>query len=110
MAGVGIGTAQDLTFGFPIGVLGAVVFWGFFQRRRIAASAANSAIRSYEQRAAGAGPGGGGADKSLLAQATPATEPALGAEAAQNGSPAQRAGGSGGPAHAPRAASRESGR
>lgn len=27
-----VGTAQVLTFALPVGVLGGVVFWGFFQR------------------------------------------------------------------------------
>lgn len=27
-----VGTAQVLTFALPVGVLGGVMFWGFFQR------------------------------------------------------------------------------
>ncbi len=30
-----IGMGQDLTFAIPIGVLAAVMFWGFFQRKRV---------------------------------------------------------------------------
>lgn len=32
VAGARVGTAQVLTFAFPIGMLGVVCFWGFFQR------------------------------------------------------------------------------
>jgi hypothetical protein len=30
-----IGMGQDLPFAIPIGVLAAVMFWGFFQRKRV---------------------------------------------------------------------------